>query len=65
MTVRFFLQYAKFKAGRLYQLNRPPPEPQWKEHDIQRIMYKIQAKVHTSMNFHLSSLFLEVLIESF
>jgi len=37
--------YAKYKTGRLYQLGRPPPQPHWKENDLQRIMYKIKAHV--------------------
>lgn len=41
-------QYSKYKTGRLYQLNRSPQEPKWQEHDLQRIMYKIQARVRYS-----------------
>ncbi|CAL8106536.1 unnamed protein product [Orchesella dallaii] len=37
--------YSKYKTGRLYQLNRPPQEPKWQEHDLQRVMYKIQARM--------------------
>jgi len=37
--------YAKYKTGRLYQLNRPPALPKWQENDLQRVMYKIQARM--------------------
>ncbi|XP_021944128.2 uncharacterized protein LOC110842654 [Folsomia candida] len=37
--------YSKYKTGRLYQLSRPRPTPKWQENDLQRIMYKIQARM--------------------